>query len=529
MTLPDKTRLDLLCASLFGPNEPGAAFGVLGPGGFSYAAGFGLANLDRKIPFTAQTPFRACSISKQFVCLLVRQLENEGGIDIDRRPAHYLPALAAFPTTLTIRHLCQNRSGLLDYWCMAMLTGARAESRFTLEQGADLIRSLPTPMFEPGSQYSYNNGNWRILEWIIEAVTGRTLPSLLQERVFAPLAMDNTMWGSDTSLPLPGGAKGYWHPDGWQEEITRIFWSGDAALVTTMEDMLKWEAAMLKPDTRLLPCADRLMEAMPHADGSAGSYAFGINVWQNGGRWMQWHGGALRGWRMVHLRFPQDGVTVVVMMNRTGNPTPHAMRLLDEMGIKPTWDALEGTLPACTIPGFAGTYFSTSLGLVAEVAATADGASLELGGEAVALVWMDNATLASSNGFFRVDILDGGLCIHASHFGWHANFRKVVFRDDRIGLASARFYQDILRSTLVFAADGQSLTIEGPTGISDIYPLRPLAENILAFNCDRALDELPPGRFTLVLSQDRQRLEASCFLARGIGFRRLGNADGFRP
>jgi D-aminopeptidase len=521
MTLPDKTRLDLLCASLFGPNEPGAAFGVLGPGGFSYAAGFGLANLDGKIPFTAQTPFRACSISKQFVCLLVRQMENEGVIDIDRRPAHYLPALADFPAKLTIRHLCQNRSGLLDYWCAAMLTGARAESRFTLDQGAALIRSLKQPMFEAGSQYSYNNGNWRILEWIIEAVTGRTVPDLLQERVFAPLAMKSTMWGSDTSLPLPGDAKGYWHPAGWQEEITRIFWSGDAALVTTMEDMLKWEAAMLKPDTRLLPCADRLMEAMPHPDGSAGSYAFGINVWQNGGRWMQWHGGALRGWRMVHMRFPQDGVAVAVMMNRTGNPTPHALRLLEEMGVKPTWDALEGILPTRTHVNLSGVYLSASLGLIAEMAATTDGASLELGGEAVALVWTDNTTLASSNGFFRADVLDSGLRIHAHHFGWRVDFRKIPFRDDRPRLASASFFQETLQSRIKFSARGNSMVIEGPMGLSETYALRPLAENVFAFNCDRALDELPPGRFSLILSEDGQQLDVSCFLARSIKFRRL--------
>ncbi len=521
----DKARLDLVCTSLFGPDEPGAAFGVLGPDGFSYAAGFGLANLDEKIPFTAQTQFRACSISKQFVCLLVRQLENEGLVDIDRRPAHYLPALADFPAKLTIRHLCQNRSGLLDYWCAAMLTGARAESRFTLEQGAELIRSLKQPMFEAGSQYSYNNGNWRILEWIIEAVIGRSVPDLLKERVFAPLDMKDTMWGSDTSLPLPGGAKGYWQPVDWQEEITRIFWSGDAALVTTMEDMLKWEAAMLQPDTRLLPCADRLTDALPHPGGAPGSYAFGINVWRNEtGREMRWHGGALRGWRMVHMRFPQDGVAIVVMMNRTGNPTPHALKLAEEIGVKPTWDAIEGMLPAATAPGLAGIYHSASLQLVADISATAEGASLDLGGEAVALVWTGATSLASSNGFFHVEVIDDGLRIHARHFGWRADFRKVPSRDDRAQLAAAHFHHGVLRSTIVFAADGLSLSIEGPMGRSTVYPVRTLAENTFAFNCDRALDELPPGRFTLILSEDRQQLEVSCLLARGIKFRRTGDA-----
>ena len=124
MTLPDESRLDRLCSSLFGPDEPGAAIGILGPGGFRYAKGVGLANLEQGIGFSPQTAFRACSITKQFVCLLVRQLEQEGKIALDAHPSRYVPALTAFPATLTVRHLCQNRSGLLDYWCAAMLTGA---------------------------------------------------------------------------------------------------------------------------------------------------------------------------------------------------------------------------------------------------------------------------------------------------------------------------------------------------------------------------------------------------------------------
>jgi D-aminopeptidase len=113
--------------------------------------------------FPSPRRFRACSISKQFVCLLVRQFEQERLIDLDAHPGRYLDALSSFPPTLTVRHLCQNRSGLLDYWCVAMLTGARAESRFTLQQGEELIQSLREPMFSPGAQYSYSNGNWRIL------------------------------------------------------------------------------------------------------------------------------------------------------------------------------------------------------------------------------------------------------------------------------------------------------------------------------------------------------------------------------
>ena len=378
--------LDTLLESAFPADAPGAAIGVVIDGEIRYVKGFGLANLNTRVRFTADTQFRACSVSKQFVCLLVRQLEREGLLALDAHPSKYVPALAKFPESLTVRHLCQNRSGLHDYWCVAMLTGTKLDSRFTLEEGADLIQRLHAPMFPPGAQFSYNNGNWRILEWIIEAVTSRTLPDLLAERVFRPLGMSHTGWGSDTSLELPGNPRGYRRVDnGWEEEVTRTCWSGDAALTTTMNDYLRWELAMLKADTTLLSCADMLAEAMPHPDGERGSYAFGMNAWQQGNRWMHWHSGALRGWRMVQMRFPQDGVAIVVMLNRTENPMPIAMKITECVGVKTTWDEVVA-IPSAPDSKIAGVYYAAELDLLVEARDEAGEVSISLGGDYMPLL-----------------------------------------------------------------------------------------------------------------------------------------------
>ena len=511
--------LDTLCQSLFPADAPGAAVGVLMGNGFRYAKGFGLANLQAKLPFTPQTLFRACSINKQFVCLLVLQLEHEGRIALDAHPSHYLPALAALPASLNVRHLCQNRSGLRDYWCAAMLTGANAESRFTLADGAALIHALTEPMFAPGTQYSYCNGNWRILEWIIESVTGRTLPDLLAERVFTRLGMRDSGWGSDTGLTLRGNPRGYRQTDGrWEEEITRACWSGDAALTTTLDDYLKWEAAMLKPGATALPCADRLADALPHPGGEAGYYAFGINAWQRDGRWMHWHGGALRGWRMVQMRFPQDGTAIVVMLNRTENPTPFALKIAECIGVKTTWDVITETLaPAGHDLG--GVYYSKALGLLAEIGGEPGRVSLDLGGESVPLLWTGDDTLANASGFYRLQRHGPDLEICARQFGWRDTFVKLAMRDDRIVLGGRQFRNTVLNSTIVFSGDGETLHINGPVGESMAYPVRALAAGFVAFDCQRALDELPPGRFTIAIREDTRGIEVGCFLARGFLFK----------
>lgn len=516
--------LDSLCHSLFPPDSPGAAVGVL-MGDLRYAKGFGLANLAERIAFTPKTSFRACSISKQFVCLLVLQLEREGKINLDAHPSKYVAALEAFPASLTVRHLCQNRSGLLDYWCVAMLTGAKAESVFTLADGAALIQSLHAPMFAPGDQYCYSNGNWRILEWIIESVTDRKLPELLADRMFTPAGMKDTGWGIDTSQSLSGGSRGYRRLDGqnstgWEEELTRICWSGDAALITTLDDFLNWEIAMLAGK---LPCSERLGEAMPHPDRSRGSYAYGINAWARDGRWMLWHSGALRGWRMVHMRFPQERATVVVMMNRTENPTPYALKILQCVGLKTTWDEVDerpGTGEETSSP--AGNYFSEKLGLLAELSGGTGKITLDLGAEAVPLLRTSDRTMANASGFYHIEHRHDVIAIHARALGWRDLFERIPPGDGRRLLAGRQFHSALLDATINFSADGSALAITGPNGTSDRYAVRSLGEGFAAFDCTRALDETPPGRFTIRVRDGGARIEVSCFTARGMTFVRAG-------
>lgn len=513
-------NVDTLARSLLPDNAPGGAIGVILDGGVRHAQGYGLANLEGGTAFTPHSVFRACSISKQFVCLMILQLVREGKLSLAHHPARYVPGLTGFDRALTLHHLCQNRSGLRDYWCAAMLTGARAESRFSLDEGRALIQSLQEPMFNPGTQYSYSNGNWRILEWIIEAVTGTTLPALLRARVFDPLGMNDTGWGADTGAALPGDTRGYRRVGShWKPEVTRACWSGDAALLTTLDDYLKWEAAMLLPDSSGLPCADQLALPLLHPDGAPGTYAFGINAWQQGGREMHWHSGALRGWRMVQLRFPQDRAAIVVMINRTENPMPIALKVAECIGLRTTWDEVIA-VPAPVRRPLTGAYYSAKLDLLAEVHDAGGNTSLDLGGESVPLLWTGPASLANASGFYRLHVTGDDIHLQARQFGWQDDFQRVADGDDTGKLAGVRFRGEMLDSTMSFSGDGRCLTIHGPAGDSDEYAVRPLARGFLAFDCLRALDELPPGRFTIRLL-DGGDIEVGCFMARGLRFQSI--------
>lgn len=532
MSIPSPALADLpaplppqLAAALsarFPDGSPGAALGII-QHGRSYVGAVGLAARAPAIAFAPTTRFRACSITKQFVALLLLQLEAEGRLSLDDSPGRYVSELSRCDPTLRLWHLAQNRSGLPDYWCAAMLIGAEPETPFSLAAGRELILRLQTPMFPPGSGTRYSNGNFRILQWVLESVTGESLATLLQTRIFGPLGMRDTSLGEDTAQPLPDGTRGYRRVgEGWEEEVTRIVWSGDAGLVTTMVDLLRWEAALLGGGPVRLPQAERLPEARLRPDGSRASYAYGVNSWRAGERSMQWHSGALRGFRMMHLRFPEDATAVVVFLNRTENPMPHALAFARELGLEPAWDVPTPTgAPTPDAPAApswpVGAYHCPALDLLAELGGSAAAPTLNLGMDAQPLIRQDPQTLISADGFTRLELRADGVQIESRSLGFRRPFDRLSDLDIRSQLAGRRFRSPTLESVAEFSADGHALSFAGAHGRSRSYALRSLGGGLLAFDCPRALDEPPPGRFHLRLDGDT--LQLACLLAGGPALR----------
>ncbi len=56
-----------------------------------YKKGFGLANMDWKIPNTPDTRFRLASVTKQFVAMQIMQLVAENKIKLDGKLSEYIP------------------------------------------------------------------------------------------------------------------------------------------------------------------------------------------------------------------------------------------------------------------------------------------------------------------------------------------------------------------------------------------------------------------------------------------------------
>lgn len=104
---PAKSRqaeVDRIFAS-FNTHTPGCSVGVAEHGTVALRAGYGMADLERGVPVTADTVFESGSVAKQFTAMAILLLAQQGKISLDDPMNKYLTELPDYGARLTIRHV----------------------------------------------------------------------------------------------------------------------------------------------------------------------------------------------------------------------------------------------------------------------------------------------------------------------------------------------------------------------------------------------------------------------------------------
>jgi len=546
--LPRKTTrtLEAILARTVGAHEPGIAVGIAQHGRIRWCGARGLSNLASLAPLTTRTPFRICSISKQFACALVTREVAAGRIALDAHPSRYLPWTKGMDRALTIAHLMQNKSGLRDQWVLAMMMGATATQPFTLDDGINVNGRAPESMFAPGSQNLYCNGNFEILGQVLEAVSLQPYAQLLSQHILQPLGMRDSHLAVDTAQPMPGDARGYrFHGKAWEEEQNGIHWAASAGIVSTVEDLLKWANCLRDPRAAGLPWVAAITQASPFNDGAAASYAAGINheVNPQTGRAVLAHAGALRGWRSVLMHFVKEELSIVVFMNRTNGPKPRplgavASQFAKALGVTPVWRGTGKLPPRAELPAAAeGAYVSREQGLMIQLRNYRGRAEVYTHLSWSPLFQSEEAGRFTSNdrdlairfgaglGAGLGEIAKPSLWLSLGGENVNTKMRHVVApRVPHAHFAAhGRYHCAPLASTLEIVASegGEEIIFTGIFGTGTRYPLTRLNTQTAWFDISRGVDESPPGRVLVIFDAKAGLLELSCMLARRMVFRRI--------
>jgi len=172
---------------------------------------YGYRDVEKRLPMERDTICRVYSMSKIITCVATLILFEEGRFNLDDPVARYLPELKDMKVwtggtqeapkleplkrPITVKHLLTHTSGLIyDFGGEDELT--KLWRRANLWSGPGLtnfiakLARLPL-RHQPGEAYTYGV-NQDVLGALIERVSGKTLGSFLEERIFRPLGMPDT-------------------------------------------------------------------------------------------------------------------------------------------------------------------------------------------------------------------------------------------------------------------------------------------------------------------------------------------------
>jgi CubicO group peptidase (beta-lactamase class C family) len=294
----------------------GLSVGVALDGETLLARGYGLADLENGVPATEGTVYRIGSVTKQFTAVATLMLIDAGQLALDAPLTAFLPDYPTGGRTVTIEHLLTHTSGIKSYTAVPSFR-ERTPLELTHEELLATFKDVPFE-FEPGDAWNYNNSGYYLLGMIIERISGRTYGEYLREEIAEPLGLRATRYG-DIKPIIPNRARGYQHgPDGEFLNCDPMGMNAPGAagaIVSTVLDLLAWQRALDEHRIIGKDAYDRMRTPMRLNSGAETGYGFGLGIGAFEGHFCVSHGGGINGFVSQLSRFPDEGLTIVVLTN----------------------------------------------------------------------------------------------------------------------------------------------------------------------------------------------------------------------
>ncbi|HLB55386.1 MAG TPA: serine hydrolase domain-containing protein [Gemmatimonadales bacterium] len=354
-------RIDSIFASVNRTSTPGCAIGVDRAGTPIVRRAYGMANLETGTPWTVGTISESGSTAKQFTAAGLVLLARDGVLSLDDDITRWIPEVRGLGKRITIRHLLTHTSGLPDRYTLHEVAGRPAgEVDHANTEVLDLVAHLRELNFDPGEDYLYSNTGYIVAATVLERASGKSLQALTGARIFRPLGMTSTRWREDHRVVIPGRASAYTgsFARGWSNDhpFTRVIGSG--GLLTTVDDYLKWQAALQNGAEPWGAVRDSLEHMGRLNGGTELSYGLGVSADRWRGVRRVSHTGSTGGYRAVLHRYPEQNVAIAILCNG-GSAVP------GDLGSRVAAQVLGTVLAAAEPDPVAGSGNSIDLGALA--------------------------------------------------------------------------------------------------------------------------------------------------------------------
>ncbi len=296
--------------------NPGCQVSVSRKGQIIFSKAWGMADLEHNVSLSTNSIFEAGSISKQFTAAAILLLEQQEKLSLDDNVRKYIPELPDYGSPITLRQMLHHTSGLREWSDIASLTGwSRGQKFYTNEDVLEILVHQKQVNNKPGDEFLYSNSNYVLFALIVKRVSNSTLAEFTKKYIFEPAQMIHTQWRDDPNRVVANRAIAYSKsPIGYETDMPNEFAYGPGGLLTTTEDLLKWNNFYLsgKLGTAILT---KQIHTDPLNSGEKNMYAAGLFVnkvlgWNNIS-----HDGATASYRAYLEAFPELQLSIGILSN----------------------------------------------------------------------------------------------------------------------------------------------------------------------------------------------------------------------
>lgn len=304
---------------------PGVSVAWIVDGVTVHADGYGQADADRGIAATADTIYRAGSISKLFNAVAAMQLVEQGKLDLD---APIENALSEFhivvpfagATAITARQMLCHRSGMIRE---APVGGYLDPSQPSV---AAVVASVAPCVLvnPPNTKTRYSNVGPTIVGRALEVLSGLPYAEYQQRHVLGPLGMTSSVWVMNDTL-RPRLAKGLMRvarQDHFVLEPAPQFELGTIPagnLYTTAADLARFAAFMMgsgsTSESAILKRSTLEKMFQPQLTQEATGFGLGFSVNRYREHKTVQHTGAVYGFSTSLVVLPETRIGVIVLAN----------------------------------------------------------------------------------------------------------------------------------------------------------------------------------------------------------------------
>ena len=305
-----------------------------------WSKGYGWADIENRVPATADTIGRIGSISKSFTAVVLVQLAERGILKLDEPVEKYfseIKGLANPPSgtkPITFRMLASHTAGLIRE---PELQGAASGSIYLWEE--KILESIPRTSFKtpPLTEYSYSNIGFGILGLAMSRAAKVPFIDLVTEQIFKPMGMNSStfilnspdLWARMSVGYVRNRTTGQVSAEApTREHFGRGYKVPNGGIYSTVGDMAKFAAALMGVSpVRILSTESRNEMLSPQAP--AKTYGIGLTLREANGVKYAGHGGSVAGYNADLVFEPQSKLGVAML--RTTSYNPPTARLLEEL------------------------------------------------------------------------------------------------------------------------------------------------------------------------------------------------------